>query len=271
MTSWAAEPERPATIISAYNGSFNQTLGELAAKSMKPVLGIRNDRDDTLGIAAAALAEADVPLIRLDAFEADVRWPNLEEIGGLMVFGGEMNVDEIDRHPYLLTQRELMRRAADAGLPVLGICLGSQILARAFDAPVYRASVRELGFKPVRVTDMGRRDVLLSAFQSGDRVFQWHEDTFDLPAGAELLVAGDDVPIQAFRLGRNAWGVQFHFEVDADGVEAWLRVAEPTLSRVWKRTADEVREELRIYLDSQQQRSRAMLAAFADQVRSMQR
>jgi GMP synthase-like glutamine amidotransferase len=235
---------------------------------MKPVFGIRNDRDDTLGITSAALAEAGAPLIRLDAFEAEVRWPDLEEIGGLIVFGGEMNVDEIDRHPYLQTQRELVRRAVDAGLPVLGICLGAQMLARAFDAPVYRAPVRELGFKPVRVTDLGQRDALLGAFQSGDRVFQWHEDTFDLPAGADLLVAGDDVAIQAFRLGGNAWGVQFHFEADADGLEAWLRVAEPSLSRVWKRTADEVRDELRIYLPSQQQRSRVLLAAFADQVRA---
>jgi len=235
---------------------------------MKPVLCIRNDPDDTLGITAAVLGEAGVPLARLDAFEPDARWPALEEIGGLIVFGGEMNVDEVDRHPHLLTQRQLLRRAVDANLPVLGICLGAQMLARAFDARVYRAPVRELGFKPVRVTDVGQADALLSAFHIGDRVFQWHEDTFDLPAGAELLVAGDDVPIQAFRLGLTAWGVQFHFEVDAEGVEAWLRVAEPTLSRVWKRTAEEVREELRTHLDGQQRRSRVLLAAFADQVRS---
>jgi GMP synthase-like glutamine amidotransferase len=214
------------------------------------------------------LAEAAVPLVRLDAFEASARWPDLEEIGGLIVFGGEMNVDETEQHPYLLAERDLMRRAVDAGLPVLGICLGAQMLARALDARVYRAPVRELGFKTVRLTAAGERDILLSAFQTGDRVFQWHEDTFDLPDGADLLMAGDDVPHQAFRFSRNAWGVQFHFEVERDGVEAWLRVSEPTLSRDWTRTADEVRDELRIYLDAQQQRSRALLAAFAQQVRS---
>ena len=236
--------------------------------AMKPILCIRNDRDDTLGITAGALAEAAVPLARLDAFEPSVRWPALEEIGGLIVFGGEMNVDQTEQHPYLLAQRDLMRQAVDAGLPVLGICLGAQMLARALDARVYRAPVRELGFKTVRLTAVGQGDSVLSAFQSGDRVFQWHEDTFDLPAGAELLATGDDVPNQAFRFGRTAWGVQFHFEVDAQGVEAWLRVAEPTLSRDWKRSANEIRDELRMYLEAQQQRSRVLLAAFAGLARS---
>ena len=140
--------------------------------------------------------------------------------------------------------------------------------ARALDARVYRAPVRELGFKPVRITQAGQADPLLAAFHSGDRVFQWHEDTFDLPDGAELLAAGDDVQVQAFRMGPNAWGVQFHFEVDAEGVDAWLRVAEPSLERVWRRSATEVREELRLYLDAQQQRSRQLFAAFARLVES---
>jgi GMP synthase-like glutamine amidotransferase len=235
---------------------------------MKPVLCVRNDRDDTLGITVPVLAEHGVLVTRLDAFDAEVRWPGPDEISGLVVFGGEMNVDEVERYPYLLTQRQLMRRAVDAGLPVLGICLGAQMLARALDARVYRAPVRELGFKPVRITEAGQADPLLSAFHSGDRVFQWHEDTFDLPEGAELLAAGDDVQVQAFRMGRNAWGVQFHFEIDADGVDAWLRVAEPSLERVWRRSAEEVRDELRLYLDAQQQRSRQLFKAFAQLVLS---
>src|SRR5438477_4769017 len=235
---------------------------------MNPVLCVRNDPDDTLGITPLAFESLRLPVECLDAFSTDVRWPGVEEISALVIFGGEMNADETERHPYLLTQRVLMRRAVDSGIPVLGICLGAQMLARALDARVYRAPVREFGFKPVRLTAAGQRDILLSAFQTDDRVFQWHEDTFDLPAGAELLATGDDVPHQAFRFGRTAWGVQFHFEVDAQGVEAWLRVAEPTLSRDWKRSADEVRDELRMYLEAQQQRSRALLAAFAAQVRS---
>src|SRR2546428_13847976 len=99
--------------------------------------------------------------------------------------------------------------------------------------------VRELGFKRVRLTDEGERDVLLGAFTTGDRAFQWHEHTFDLPRGADLPVAGDDVPNQAFRFGGTAWGVQFHFEVDAHAVGAWLRVLGATLNLDGKRAAVE--------------------------------
>jgi len=230
---------------------------------LKPVLCIRNDRDDTLGITEAALAQCGVPVRRLDAFAAAPIWPELEEISGLIVFGGEMNADQVDRYPYLLTQRRLMRSAVDVNLPVLGICLGAQLLARTLDARVYRAPVRELGFRAVRLTEAGRRDELLEAFGGDGRVFQWHEDTFDLPKGAELLAAGDDVPTQAFRFGTRAWGVQFHFEVDRDGVDAWLRVAEPRLQTVWLRSAAEVRAELDVWLEPQQRRARQLFRAFA--------
>jgi len=230
---------------------------------MKPVLCVRNDRDDSLGIAPEVLASEGVPVLRLDAFTAGVRWPDLGELGGLLVFGGGMNVDDVERHPYLLTQRQLMRRAVDAGVPGIGICLGAQMLARALDARVYRAPVRELGFTPVTITKAGSQDPLLSCFKSGDRVFQWHEDTFELPKGATMLATGDEVTTQAFRVGSRAWGVQFHFEVDRDGVEAWLRAAEPSLERGWQRNADQIRGELDLYLEAQQQRSRRLLAAFA--------
>ncbi|HEY0493005.1 MAG TPA: gamma-glutamyl-gamma-aminobutyrate hydrolase family protein [Candidatus Dormibacteraeota bacterium] len=230
---------------------------------MKPVLCVRNDREDTLGISHAALAAESVAVLRRDGFAGGTALPEIEEISGLIVFGGEMNVDEIERYPYLLAQRQLMRRAIDSGMPVLGICLGAQMMARALDAPVYRAPVRELGFYPVTLTGAGQGDTLLGHFQSGDRVFEWHEDTFDLPQGATLLAAGAEVPVQAFRFGPNAWGVQFHFEVDRAGVEAWLAVAQPGLRRVWNRDATEVRAELDRYLEAQQQRGRRLFASFA--------
>jgi GMP synthase (glutamine-hydrolysing) len=232
----------------------------------KPVFCVRNDPDDTLGITERVLVACGLAVEKLDGFAPDVRWPGLDAIGGLIVFGGEMNVDEVDRHPYLLRERELMRSAVDVGVPVLGICLGAQMLARTLGARVHRAPVRELGFRPVRLIEAGLKDPLLGAFGRRPCVFQWHEDTFDLPKDATLLAVGDDVANQAFRYGEHAWGVQFHFEIDRDGVEAWLRAAQPTLEPVWQRTVDELREELATYLEQQQDQARALLVAFAAQV-----
>ena len=233
---------------------------------MKPVLCVRNDRYDTLGITRQALAAEGVMVQVVDAFEPAAQWPSIEEFSGLIVFGGEMNVDEVERYPSLLTQRQLMVRAIESGVPVLGICLGAQMLARALGGRVYRAPVRELGFVPVTLTDAGSKDPLLRAFETGDRVFEWHQDTFDLPDGSRLLATGDQVRIQAFRAGDGAWGVQFHFEINAEGIEAWLKVSEPGFERAWKRTADSVRDELRTHLESQQQRSRRLFTAFAQRV-----
>lgn len=235
---------------------------------MKTVLCIRNDPDDTLGITRAVLAEHGVDVLVVSAFAAEVGWPSVDQIAGLIVFGGEMNVDEVERHPHLLTQRRLMAQAIESGTPLLGVCLGAQMLARALDARVYRAPVRELGFRPVTLTEEGRHDPLLSAFQSGDRVFQWHQDTFDLPEGATLLATGDEVYAQAFRAGDHAWGIQFHFEVNAEGVEAWLKVSDPGFFDSWGRTADSVRDELRVHLADQQRRSRRLFAAFGQEVLS---
>jgi GMP synthase-like glutamine amidotransferase len=235
---------------------------------MKPVLLIRNDPDDNLGISAACLRDAGAEVMQLDGFDRNASWPALEEIGGLAIFGGAMNVDETGEHPYLLRERRLMRDALSAQIPVLGICLGAQMLARSLGAAVRRAPVRELGFRPVSVTEAGRTDSLLAAFDGSRSVFQWHEDTFDLPEGTELLAEGQDVRNQAFRFGKSAWGVQFHFEVDEAGVEEWLRVAGPRLERVWKRTAAEVRRELAESLPDQQGRGREAFRAFAAQVRA---
>ena len=233
----------------------------------KPVFCIRNDRYDNLGIAPSALEASGVAVERLDGFNRDIRWPKLEEIGGLIVFGGEMNVDEIEAHPYLLGERELMTEAVRRGIPALGICLGAQMLARALGASVHRAPVRELGFRPVRLTAAGRGDPLLTNFGANPCVFQWHEDTFDLPAGTESLATGAEVANQAFRYGDLAWGVQFHFEVDQDGIDTWLDATGPAIQKVWNRSAEEVRHEAGEHLTLQDRQGRGAFAAFAKIVR----
>jgi GMP synthase (glutamine-hydrolysing) len=149
--------------------------------------------------------------------------PAPEEVAGAVVMGGPMNVDEVDRFPGLAAEREWIAAAAERELPLLGICLGAQLLARALGAEVRPGPRPELGFGEVRVHEP--EDPLLGALASGAEVLHWHGDVFDLPAGAHHLASSAQTENQAFRLG-NAWGLLFHPEADFALVEAWLAVPE---------------------------------------------
>lgn len=140
----------------------------------------------------------------------------------LIVFGGEQSAREDDRHPYLPHLADLMGKFHAADKPVLGICLGAQVLARAFGAENHLGVAPEFGWSQFTLTDAGRNDVVLAAAGDGFRAFQWHSDTFTLPQGAVLLATGA-VPHQAYRLGRATYGMQFHFEANRAMVADWTR------------------------------------------------
>lgn len=149
--------------------------------------------------------------------------PRHEDVAGAVVMGGPMNVDEVGRFPALATEREWLAEAVRRGMPVLGICLGAQLLARALGAEVRTAGAPEIGFAPVEVSDPG--DPLLGGLAPSTEVLHWHGDVFDLPDGAQALASSARTEHQAFRID-NAWGVLFHPEADLALVEAWLAVPE---------------------------------------------
>jgi GMP synthase (glutamine-hydrolysing) len=149
--------------------------------------------------------------------------PAHDEISGVVVMGGPMNVDEVDRFPALASEREWLAEAARLDLPLLGICLGAQLLARALGAEVRPGEGPEIGFAPVEVSDLA--DPILGALASSTDVLHWHGDVFDLPDGAQSLASSAQTEHQAFRSG-NAWGVLFHPEADFALIEAWLAVPE---------------------------------------------
>jgi GMP synthase (glutamine-hydrolysing) len=232
-----------------------------------PVLLVGHDADETFGLAPAVLAEAGLEVRTHDSAGLGPPEVDLGALGGLVVFGGVMNVDETDAHPFLAVERELVARAVDRGLPFLGICLGAQMLARALGVPVYRAPVREIGFSALHPTEAAAEDPLLSVFRDGDPVFHWHEDTFDLPEGATLLATGDRVEVQAFRAGARAWGIQFHVEVDRPEFDLWLDVAGPEGLARWGATAEELRAQADRHLPVQEERARELFRRFARVVR----
>ncbi len=149
--------------------------------------------------------------------------PAHEEVAGAVVMGGPMNVDEVARFPALAAEREWLAEAVRRELPLLGVCLGAQLLARALGAEVRAGEGPEIGFAPVEVSDP--EDPLLGGLAPRTEVLHWHGDVFELPDGATPLASSARTEHQAFRIG-NAWGVLFHPEADFALVEAWLVVPE---------------------------------------------
>jgi len=149
--------------------------------------------------------------------------PDVASYQGLVVLGGPMNVDEEERYPFLRDEVRAIQQALRLGVPILGVCLGAQLLAKALGARVYPAREKEIGFSRVRLTEEGGRDPLFRTQGQFMTVFQWHGDTFDLPRGAVNLAASAVCPHQAFRYGRSAYGLQFHLEVTPGMVASWAR------------------------------------------------
>jgi len=139
----------------------------------------------------------------------------------LIVLGGPIGVNDSEEYPFISEEIELIRARLASGKPVLGICLGAQMMAAALGARVYPGTQKEIGWGGVTLTDAGRASCL-AALEYNDAVLHWHGDTFDLPDGAELLASTTATPHQAFRYGRHALALQFHVEADADCIDAWL-------------------------------------------------
>jgi GMP synthase (glutamine-hydrolysing) len=134
-------------------------------------------------------------------------------LAGLVVLGGPMGVGEIEAHPHLRAEIDLLAAVVAADVPILGVCLGAQLLACALGAEVLPSATPEVGLGSVSPTPAGERDVVLGPGGRRVPVLHWHNDTFTLPPGAKLLASSDECANQAFRVGR-AYGLQFHVELD---------------------------------------------------------
>ncbi len=191
---------------------------------MRRVLVFQHVAHEILGTLNPLLKSASLRIRYVNFGRDPGATPSLDGYEGLVVLGGPMNVDQVDRFPHLRTEIEVVQDALDRDIPVLGICLGAQLIARALGAPVGPAVQKEIGWYDVSVSAPGRSDPLLSTFGATERIFQWHGDTFDIPHGAEHLASSDLCPNQAFRYGDKVYGLQFHLEVDAPLIDRWLSI-----------------------------------------------
>jgi GMP synthase-like glutamine amidotransferase len=184
------------------------------------VLVFRHVPYEHLGLIAPALEAAGLEYEYVD-LPSDANRPlDLKAAGGLIFMGGPRSVnDDLD---YVRREIEVIRQAAHRGFPMLGVCLGAQLIAKALGARVYRNAVKEIGWFPVRWREAAAEDALLAGLPNPATVFHWHGETFDLPEGAVWLASSGACRHQAFRCGGNIYGLQFHLEVTPGMIAGWI-------------------------------------------------
>ncbi|MEA2271803.1 MAG: hypothetical protein QOI98_511 [Solirubrobacteraceae bacterium] len=214
------------------------------------------------GYAGEALAAADLELVERDLRHGDPL-PSLDEVDGILSFGGDQSVRELDRYPYLVDEVALLREAVERELPVLGVCLGSQLLAHAMGGEVTRLPQRVVAWEEVERLPAGEGDPVVGALPSPFRALHWNEDSFSVPPGAVELLTRSGPGGEAFRCGTSAWGVQFHCEADPVALETWygeVKLAAAGIDEAGARAADER------HMPSQRKVAHALFGGFASVV-----
>lgn len=168
-----------------------------------------------LGTIQAWLGDAGYSITKTQFYKSP-ELPDVSEIDFLVVMGGPMSVNDEDAFPWLEAEKRFIRDVIETGLPVLGVCLGAQLIASALGARVYPNPVKEIGWFPVRSTPSINGSVFELSYPV--EVFHWHGETFDLPPGATCIANSDGCTNQAFHIGESVIGLQFHLEMTQDSV-----------------------------------------------------
>lgn len=230
----------------------------------RPVLVLQHARWERPGLVTEALGG--VPVVtRFVAADVRPPLPAPGELAGLVVMGGPQDADDDDTWPGLAAERRLLADAVAGDLPVLGVCLGMQLLAMALGARLHRGHGTEVGFREIQVLGA---DPVLDPLGPRATVLHWHSDAVDLPSGATLLASSPRTPVQAFRAG-SALGLQFHLEVGPALLAEWLAVPEMT-GGFTSRQLDRLRSDAERHLPGLGTAATHGLSRFAQAVRARQ-
>lgn len=184
-------------------------------------------------------------------FYEDYHLPDVEEIDWLIVMGGPMSVYDEAGYPWLAEEKAFIRKAIDAGKTVLGICLGSQLIAEVLGAKVYPNHLKEIGWFDVELSETASMLPLFTGFEKHFSVFHWHGDTYDIPAGSRQLVSSAITPNQAFLYGDNVLGLQFHLEVTTGSLQSMVdHGKEELVANNTIQSAEAILEEKRYLADN---------------------
>lgn len=188
------------------------------------LLVVDNYPHTELGILGRVIKDQGHQIKRIAAYAGEALPAHPERFSGLILLGGAQNALADEAYPFFPQVCALIRAFHEAGRPVLGICLGSQLIARAFGGRNILDRPVEFGWHEVRPTAAGKNDPVTAALGQGVPQFHWHTDTVELPEAATHLATSGMTPVQAFRMGRKTYGLQFHFETGLEEVRTWSTV-----------------------------------------------
>lgn len=186
------------------------------------ILIFQNHACEDAATAGAIFEEHGAELEIIECFHSRNKRPPDANGDALLVLGGPMNVYEDQKYPFLKWETDWIRTWAEEGRPMLGLCLGAQLLSVATGGKVTKNPIQEIGHFEVQITGAGREDPIFSGMKSPLPVIQWHTDTFSVPPGGTLLATGTECVNQAFRIYR-AIGLQFHLEIGREKMSAWIQ------------------------------------------------
>jgi GMP synthase (glutamine-hydrolysing) len=223
----------------------------------KRALAIRHVHFEDLGTFGPVIADQGYSIAYADAGLDDLAAIDAAAADLLIVLGGPLGAYEEDVYPFLNDELALIEKRLKANRPILGICLGAQLMARALGAEVRPGPAKEIGWGPLALTEAGLAGPLRHL--AGEPVLHWHGDAFTLPDGAERLAATEICPNQAFSDGPNVLGIQFHPEAAVEGFERWLigHAVEIAAARL---SPDILRRESQIYGPAAAERGRKVIA-----------
>ena len=189
---------------------------------MRKILVFQHVAHKILGTLNPALKSSRLNIRYVNFERTPDEHPSVQKYNGLIILGGHMGVYEADKYKHIRVEMQLIEEALKKNIPILGICLGAQLLAHVLGAPVRKNIEKEIGWCDIDLTDEGLKDPLLSHFKPREKIFQLHGDTFDIPQSAIHLAQSDICHGQAFRYGDKVYGLQFHLEVDQPMIQRWL-------------------------------------------------